>query len=115
MPLSATANRTSVSYAYDESGQIVQKSAGGGAGYYLRNQSGRELATINDSTDKVKTLNLYGFGKIGRVDVARSAPGSGMDARTDVNRFYFCNSVFNIFWTLNSPMSPQRHCLPVVR
>ena len=45
-------------------------------GYYLLNQAVRDLAImdIRSATPKLKSVNLYGAGKIGNVDVSGSTP-----------------------------------------
>jgi len=94
MPLSVTANGTSVAYSYDESGHRINKIAGSVKEYYLSDQFGRDIAVINDSTDNVTSFNLYGFGKIGRADVARDVIirtyPTVLDAdRVDYKSYYF--------------------------
>jgi RHS repeat-associated protein len=55
-------------YRYDENGMRVKKQTPSGTEYYLRDHTGRELAVLG-TNNRVKYLNLFGNGLIGRIDV----------------------------------------------
>jgi hypothetical protein len=55
-------------YHYDENGMRVKKQTPSGTEYYIRDHTGRELAVLG-TNNRVKYLNLFGNGLIGRIDV----------------------------------------------
>ena len=52
--------------------------------YYLRDHTGRELAVYDWVTQKLKMVNLYGNGLIGKVNVSFDAQNN----RTDTRQYY---------------------------
>jgi RHS repeat-associated protein len=58
-------------YGYDESGNRLEKygsNTNDAKEYYLRDQTGKELAVYTTGTNTIKMINLYGNGLIGKVD-----------------------------------------------
>ncbi len=54
---------------YDESGNRISKKIYGGANeYYLRDNTGKELAVYDMNTNRLKYFNLLGNGSLGRVE-----------------------------------------------
>jgi len=67
LPLTVTANGSTIKYKYDDQGQRIYKEVGTDKQYYLRDNNGREIAVYNATTKKIKFINVYGNGLIGRV------------------------------------------------
>jgi hypothetical protein len=66
-----TTNAYSFTYGYDEMGNRVTKSGSSindAQEYYLRDQTGKELAVYTTGTNTIKMINIYGNGMIGKVD-----------------------------------------------
>lgn len=74
-------------FFYDDAGnRICKKQLNPTAQeYYLRDHTGRELAVYDWVTKKLKFVNLYGVGLIGRVNVSYDANNN----RTDTRQYYF--------------------------
>jgi hypothetical protein len=49
-------------------GNRVSKTGNGVTEYYLRDQTGKELAVYTIGTNNIILLNLYGAGLIGKID-----------------------------------------------
>lgn len=57
-------------YKYDDNGNRIYKGIQGQSGeFYLRDHTGKELGVYDINTGKLKMINLYGDGLLGRVDV----------------------------------------------
>lgn len=70
--LSYVGNNLVVGYNYDDTGQRIFKNTGsnGVKEYYLRDHTGKELALYDmNNGGKLKSLNLYGNGLLGKVNV----------------------------------------------
>jgi RHS repeat-associated protein len=65
-----TSNAYNFTYGYDEMGNRVTKSGNGVNEFYLRDQTGKELAVYTTGTNTIKMINLYGIGMIGKVDAS---------------------------------------------
>jgi len=89
-------------YRYDDNGNRVYKEINipGGTSeqeYYLRDQTGKEIAVYDVATQKLKMVNLYGNDMIGRVNVSSSEtqgtdPVTGQTttyATTNYDRYYY--------------------------
>ncbi|MFC2094553.1 RHS repeat domain-containing protein, partial [Bacteroidota bacterium] len=68
LPLKMTKEGDEFNYSYDDNGQRIYKQSPLSSEYYLRDQTGREIAIFDLSTDKIKMANIFGNGLIGRVD-----------------------------------------------
>ena len=66
--------------------------------YYLRDHTGRELAVYDWVTGKLKLVNLYGNGLIGKVNVSYDAQNN----RTDARQYYFKDHLGSIRMILNA-------------
>jgi RHS repeat-associated protein len=64
-------------YRYDDTGQRIYKKAAGEKEYYLRDQTGRELAIYNQYTGTIKMANIFGNGLIGRIEVNYDSTWTG--------------------------------------
>ncbi|MFH0733188.1 MAG: hypothetical protein V1773_01845 [bacterium] len=60
-------------YQYNsENNRIVKKNTSGGGGeFYLQDHTGRTLGVFDLTTDKIKFINIYGNGLIGRSTIIR--------------------------------------------
>ena len=94
LPLTMTANAYTFAYGYDNLGNRVVKTGNGNNEYYLRDQTGKELAIYQAGTDNIIMVNLYGNGLIGRCDV--TVPGS------PVKYYYIKDHLGSIRATINS-------------
>ncbi|MCF8355219.1 MAG: hypothetical protein K9H48_12275 [Melioribacteraceae bacterium] len=68
LPVSAEANGAPVEYKYDESGMRIYKKHPNFREFYLRDDTGKELAIYTASNERIKLANIYGAGLIGRLD-----------------------------------------------
>ncbi|HEX2868065.1 MAG TPA: RHS repeat-associated core domain-containing protein [Ignavibacteriales bacterium] len=68
LPLSITKSSVTSMYRYDDGGNRIYKDAQGKKEYYFRDDLGHEFAVFDASTDKIKTINLFGNDLIGRID-----------------------------------------------
>jgi RHS repeat-associated protein len=62
-------NAYNFTYGYDEKGNRVTKSGNSVNEYYLRDQTGKELAVYTTGTSTIKMINIYGTGLIGKYDL----------------------------------------------
>jgi hypothetical protein len=102
LPLRMTkTNNASFDYKYDDAGQRIYKSAMGVQEFYLRDHTGKELAIYDMNTSKLKMLNLYGNGIIGKVNVTYNA----QNIRTDRRQYYFTDHLGSIRLTFDEAAS----------
>jgi hypothetical protein len=69
LPLYMSRMELHLKFDYDDAGLRICKDVGGEKEYYLRDHNGKELAVYDLSTGKLKMVNLFGSGLIGRADV----------------------------------------------
>jgi len=66
--LTISTNAYNFTYGYDEMGNTVTKVGNGVNEYYLRDQTGKELAVYKIGTDTISIRNYFGSGLIGKAD-----------------------------------------------
>ena len=69
-----TQSGSKFSYRYDDNGNRIYKEINVSNGttekeYYLRDQTGKEIAVYDVATQKLKMVNLYGNDLVGRINV----------------------------------------------
>ena len=98
-------------YQYDDNGNRIHKNIYNQPGeYYLRDHTGKELAVYKKiGTGRLKMINRYGNGLIGRVDVNYDSTWVEDDeeggyysvSRRDERFFYFKDHLGSIRMTLD--------------
>lgn len=72
-------------YYYDDAGQrLLKQTSSTNKEFYLRDHTGKELAVYDWVTGKLKMVNIYGSGLLGKVNVSFDASGK----RTDSRQYY---------------------------
>lgn len=78
LPVVMQSTGSNFTYRYDDHGNRISKmvtsSQTSTEEYYLRDQTGREVAVYDVQTQKVKMFNLYGDDLVGRVNVTWGVP-----------------------------------------
>ena len=69
LPLKMSHSTDNFYYKYDDAGNRILKTTPTTTEYYLRDISGREIAVYDYVNDKLKLVNIYGNGLIGRVEL----------------------------------------------
>ena len=98
LPVSVNKSSVYYLYNYDDAGQRIYKQTSSTTKeYYLRDHTGKELAVYDWYTGKLKMLNLYGNGLIGKVNVSYNI----QNARTDSRQYYIKDYLGSIRMTID--------------
>jgi RHS repeat-associated protein len=106
LPLSMTKSSVTSRYRYDDGGNRIYKDAQGNKEYYFRDDLGHEFAIFDITTDKLKTVNLYGSDLLGRIDLSWTSQydyeiEQYVWSRTDSRKYYVKDHLGSIRQTLS--------------
>jgi len=89
LPLQLIKSGNEIFYNYDDTGNRIYKRIEQAAEYYLRDHTGRELAVYDMNTNKLKMLNLFGNGLIGRINVYHDELPESMQPVVTYSSLYY--------------------------